>query len=124
MDSSVKEDASSLGNEYHTIACGDTKILFFVELVEGKDTPKEGPNSKPEFEDEMKSKVAALVVRMSRDIWGSGHVVILDSGFGYIPTVVELANKGLFATAFMKKNRDWPRGTKAEEAMNHMQGVK
>ncbi len=29
------------GNEYHTIVCGETSIIFRVELVEGKDRPVE-----------------------------------------------------------------------------------
>ena len=28
-----------LGNEWHTIACGISSILFWMELVEGKDQP-------------------------------------------------------------------------------------
>ena len=29
------------GNEWHTIACVESSIIFFVELVEGKHCPKE-----------------------------------------------------------------------------------
>ena len=58
----VKRKPHLLGNEYHTTACCLTKIIFWIELVEGKDTPKEGENIKAEFEEEFGSKVAALVV--------------------------------------------------------------
>ena len=34
------------GNEYHTIACGLSGILYGMELVEGKDKPKESPPKK------------------------------------------------------------------------------
>jgi len=27
------------GNEYHTIACGESEIIFGVDLVKGKDVP-------------------------------------------------------------------------------------
>ena len=29
------------GNEWHTIACSETTIIFFVELVEGQDRPRQ-----------------------------------------------------------------------------------
>ena len=31
------------GNEYHSICCGLMMIMYFVELVEGKDKPHERP---------------------------------------------------------------------------------
>jgi len=38
------------GNEYHTIACGESIILWRVEMVEGKDAPPQHP--KKAFADE------------------------------------------------------------------------
>jgi len=29
------------GNEYHTIACSETEIIYYIDLVEGKDEPRE-----------------------------------------------------------------------------------
>ena len=37
------------GNKYHTTACCETKIIFSIEVVEEKDTPKEGPNTEIKF---------------------------------------------------------------------------
>jgi hypothetical protein len=34
-----------MGNEYHTICCGTSGIMFNLELVEGKDKPHRNPNS-------------------------------------------------------------------------------
>lgn len=116
----VKRKPHPLGNEYHTIACCDTKVIFFVELVEGKDSPK--AKGEAEFEKEFSSKIAALVVRMTRTIWGSGWAVIMDSGFGYIPSVVQLKNLGLFLTTVIKKKAHWPQFSKAQEAVEHMSG--
>ena len=31
------------GNEYHSICCGTSGIIFGIEMVEGKDHPKEIP---------------------------------------------------------------------------------
>ena len=118
----VKRKPHPMGNEYHTNACCQSKVIFWIELVEGKDLPKEGEHSEIEFEKEFKSKVAALVVRMTTPLWGSGRVVIMDSGFGYIPSVVQLRARGLFSTTVIKKHAHWPKYTKAAEAVLEMQG--
>ena len=99
----LKRKPHPLGNEYHTIACCDTNILFFMEIVEGKDQPSQGEHGTVEFEKEFGLKVAALVVRMTKSIWGTGRCVLMDSGFGYIPCIVQLKNKGLFSTMVVKK---------------------
>ncbi len=47
----------------------------------------------------------------------------MDSGFGYIPSVVQLKEKGLYATTVIKKKTYWPKYTKAIDAVNHMAGM-
>ena len=63
-----KRKPHPFGNEYHTIACCDTHIIFFVELVEGKDRPTVGPDTEVEFVDEW-GKTGALVAWLTRPIW-------------------------------------------------------
>ena len=118
----VKRKPHPMGNEYHTTACCQSKVIFWIELVQGKDAPKEGEHKEMEFEREFGSKVAALVVRMTKSVWGSGRTVMMDSGFGYIPSVVQLRAKGLFSTTVIKKHAHWPKFTKAAEAVDEMQG--
>ncbi len=56
----VKRKPQPFGNEYHTIACCLSKIIFRIEMVETeKDRPSEGELAHPEFEGEM-PKTAAL----------------------------------------------------------------
>eukprot|EP00055_Hartaetosiga_balthica_P018338 m.133075 g.133075 ORF g.133075 m.133075 type:complete len:412 (+) comp9491_c0_seq2:1076-2311(+) len=88
------------GNEYHTIACAETKILFGVELVEGKD--------EPDFRKKEKG-TAALLTRLTKPIWHSNRVVCLDSGFGVVDAALTLLAKGLYATTVYKKRRYFPR---------------
>jgi len=118
----VKRKPHPMGNEYHTTADCVTKVIFHIEICEGKDKPKEGEHSTTKYEAEMGSKIGALVVRMTEGLHGSGRAVILDSGFGYVPAVVQLKNKGLYATAYIKKHAHWPKYTKAQEAVDEMQG--
>ena len=65
------------GNEYHSICCGLSGIMFGVELVEGKDTPPE--KNIPEFD--VLGRTIGLLLRLTRTLWNTGKVVVLDSGF-------------------------------------------
>lgn len=99
------------GNEYHTIACGDTHVIFRVELVEGESKPS---HIKLRFEGEY-GKTAALLLRMSETIWKSRRVIVLDSGFCTEEGIEQLKEKDLFASVVIKKRRFWPRGMNCEE---------
>ena len=39
----VSRKSWPLGNEYHTIVCGKSGVLYQLELVEGRDTSKRAP---------------------------------------------------------------------------------
>ena len=105
------------GNEWHTIACSICTIVFFVELVEGKDRPSEAPPR--EFND--KSKTVGLVLRMTRPIWHRAKCVILDSGFGVLKAIVELQKKGVYASAVVKKRRYWPKYVDGDAIRKHFE---
>ena len=64
------------------------KIIYFVEMVEGRDKTEKGQDLKKQFEGEMDSNVVVLVARMCFCICGLGRVVVLDLGFGYVSTLV------------------------------------
>ena len=118
----VKRKPHPMGNEYHIVACADSKIIHFVKIVEGRDKPEEEPDLKKQFEGEMDSNTADLVTRMWLCICGWGRVVVLDLGFGYVPTVVELLNLGLFSTCVIKKKKGWSKYTRAEEVLSEIHG--
>ena len=101
------------GNEWHTICCGLCGILFFMEIVEGKDRPPQLPalNTSGVFGDTRKlGATVGLLLRMCKPIYHSGKIVILDSGFCVLSGIIELAKKGVFAGAQIKKRRYWPKG--------------
>ena len=75
-----------LGNECHTVACGETKLVFSMELFERKDKPKEGTCTAPEFEEVMRSKIIELYLHMTKTRV-SGQGCELDSVFGHTATV-------------------------------------
>jgi len=49
------------GNEYHSIACGESGILYSIELVEGKDCPPEKSSGKYM---EQHGKTGSLLLRL------------------------------------------------------------
>ena len=78
--------------------------MFAVELMEGKDKP---PQVNKEFSN--RGKMVGLLLRLTRPIWHSSRIVILDSGFCVLKGIVELRKKGVFASALIKKRRYWPK---------------
>ena len=93
------------GNEWHTIACGLSHILFQVELVEGKDQPR----ARGQKQFNKLGKTVGLLLRLTKPLWSTGKVVVLDSGFCVLKGIVELKKRGVFAAALIKKRRYWPK---------------
>jgi hypothetical protein len=116
----VKRKPHPFGNEYHTAACCETKIIYFIELVEGKDRPPQLPLTHLSPNDASGGKTTALLLRMTETIWGSGRVVILDSGFGVIKSGLALLERGVYCTMYLKKKRYWPWGSFGDEVLRHM----
>ena len=78
------------GNEYHTVCCGMSGIMFAIEMVEGKDRPQDlGP---PEFESVI-GKTGGLLLRILKSCFNLGRYVVLDSGFCVLKAIVALYEK-------------------------------
>ena len=93
------------GNEYHSISCGTSGIMFGIEMVEGDHRPKEIPTDPTNA----KGNTVGLLLRLCRSIYNSGRVVILDSGFCVLQGLIELRKLGVYASAIIKKRRYWPK---------------
>ncbi len=93
------------GNEYHTICCGETGILFDFEVVEGRDRPTQ--LGRPEYEVEH-GKTGGLLLRLTKSIHQSARYVVLDSGFCVLKGLISLVKSGVFACSLIKKRRYWP----------------
>ena len=75
------------GNEYHDICCDESGIKFALEMVEGKNRPKELSN------DPKNQRTIELLKRLYKNLYGTGSVLILDSGFCVLNGLVELRKK-------------------------------
>ena len=109
-----------LGNEYHTICCCTSGVMYAAELVEGKDRPKEKPAEK--FSSVVKNgTTTSLLLRLCESIFHIGMVVILDSGFCVLRALIELKKRGVFASALIKKRRYWPKHIKGDDIIKHFE---
>eukprot|EP00957_Ditylum_brightwellii_P059174 4490942-Ditylum_brightwellii.AAC.1 len=79
--------------------------MYYVEVVEGKDRPHK--LSKQYFHKE--GGTAALLLHMTKNIFGLGKMVILDSDFCVLQAMIALKRCAVFASAFIKKRCYWPK---------------
>ena len=63
----VPRKPKPFGNEYHTMCCGLSGVLYSMELVEGKDRP----SSLGEMEFDNYGKTFGLLLRVTRTIWNT-----------------------------------------------------
>eukprot|EP00559_Dactyliosolen_fragilissimus_P003377 CAMPEP_0184856392 /NCGR_PEP_ID=MMETSP0580-20130426/1583_1 /TAXON_ID=1118495 /ORGANISM="Dactyliosolen fragilissimus" /LENGTH=75 /DNA_ID=CAMNT_0027351401 /DNA_START=14 /DNA_END=238 /DNA_ORIENTATION=- len=75
-----------------------------MEIVEGKDRLKDKPIDP---NDRLVGKTRALLLRLCKSLYTSGKVVILDSGFCVLKAIIVLRQKGVFASALIKKRKYW-----------------
>lgn len=73
-------------NEYHAIACGESGILYALEIVEGKSRLREKPKEKYS---EL-GNTTGLLLRLCEPIFNTGKIVVLDSGFCVLQALIEL----------------------------------
>ena len=75
------------GNKYHSICCAVSGIMFAVEMVEGKDAPREIP---PHPTRNQFGRTIGLLLHLTEALYMTGKVVILDSGFCGLKGLIEL----------------------------------
>ena len=60
-------------------------------------------------------KTVGLLLRLTKSIWHSSRLVILDSGFCVLKGIIELRRRGVFASALIKKRQYWPKHVRGTE---------
>lgn len=107
-----------IGNEYHSICCCTSGIMYAIEMVEGKDKPKQIPSHPTN----KLGKTVGLLLRLSKSIHSSGKSMVLDSGFCILQGLVELRKVGVFAGALIKKRRYWPKHVRGDVIDEYFEG--
>ena len=60
-------------------------------------------------------------MRMTKPLWGTWKVAIMDSGFYVLEGLISLVEKGVLGSALIKKRCYWPKGVPAEEILRNIQ---
>ncbi|KAG7359200.1 transposase IS4 [Nitzschia inconspicua] len=105
-----------MGNEYLSVCCGVSKIMWRIELVEGKDAPQQTLSPT----DTDTGKTVSLLLRMLTPLRGRGMVILLNSCFCVLKGLIELRKIGIFASAVIKKKRFWPKHVPGDMMDEHM----
>jgi Transposase IS4 len=92
--------------------------MFAVELVEQKDHPQQ----RGQLIFEHHGNTVGLLLRRTEQIWGSGKVVVIDSGFCVLKGLIELRKQGVFGAAIVKKRRYWPKYVNGDEIKTDFDG--
>ena len=77
------------GNEYHSVCCCTSGIMWGIEMVEGKDHPWQ--LGQPQY-DSLGSTIGLLLWILT-PIFFKGVIIILDSGFCMLKGIVELRKR-------------------------------
>ena len=89
----------TFGDEWHTILCAMSVVVFFVDFVEGKDRPTERGN--PEFVSEYGAN-GGMMMRMTNTLFGTGKAVLVDSVFCVLKMLVGMLAHGVYGTTVIK----------------------
>ena len=108
------------GNEYHSVCCSMSGIMWGIELVEGKDAPRAAAHPKPKHNNH--GNTVGLLLHILQPIFTKGYIVVLDSGFRVLKGIVELKKRGVYASALIKKRRYWPKYIKGDDIKSHFDG--
>ena len=65
-----------------------------------------------------------LLLCLTRSLWGTGKIVVLDSGFCVLKSIIELKKKGVFSAALIKKRRYWPKYIDGDGIKSHFHNKK
>ena len=74
------------GNEYHDASCANSDIIWALDLQEGKDHPTNLGNK--EFDD--LGKTTGILLQLTKTVWSTGKVFVLDSGVCVLQAIVML----------------------------------
>ena len=92
-------------NEWNFACCALYRILYVVDLVEGKAHPLQ--DGTIDF-DKLYRNTVGLFLRTMKSYFSTGIYVIIDSGFCVLKGLIGLRKKGLFSCDVVKKRRYWP----------------
>jgi len=114
----VDRKPTQTGQEFHTITCAKSNILYNVEPVE----PRVQQTSK-EYCDQFKA-MTALCLRMTKDLHGSSRCVVADSAFSGPACTIALLEHGIHSImAVKKKGMYYPADLPGADMKDHVDAL-
>ena len=104
------------GNDWHTAWCAFSGILFVVELIEGRDHPRQAG---PLYFEDFVWKTVGLLLRIMNIYFATGTYVVLDYCFCVLKWLLQLRKKGVFECAVVKKRKYWPSMVPGKDMGDH-----
>ena len=59
------------------------------------------------------------LLHLTKPVWGTGKLVVLNSGFCVLQGIVELKKKGVYTHALINKRRYWPKHVPGDDIIAH-----
>ena len=81
-----------------------TSKIYYAEIIEGRDKKINVLIIQLNLKTRL-IKVSTIVLIVIEHIWGSVHVIKMDSGFGCFPCVKELHKKGVYASKYINNKQ-------------------
>ena len=91
--------------------------MYRWDLVEGKDSSKELLS--PEFESGPLTSTMAFVWRITKPVWVTGKMVIMESGLCVLKGFIGMYERGVYGSAEKKKRRYLPEGMYGDQINAH-----
>ena len=105
----------SFSNEWHTIDCSASGILFCVGLVEGKGAPADHSIA-PEYY--YRIITVSLMLCLTKNLHGTGKS-FLDSYLCVLQGLEDIKKKGVYGSDILRKRRYQPHYIDGEEIKSH-----
>ena len=99
------------GNYYHDMCCGESRIMYRWELVEGGYRTED--LGSPDFQRVPGTSTMALMWRMIKKL-GTVKTMIMDSGFYVLIGLLIMFEIATCESALVKNRRYWPTGNYGE----------
>ena len=89
------------GNEYHTIYCVESSIIYGWKIVEVRDHPISMGG--PEFGTTKNMNTVGIMLWITQVMCRTGKAVLMGSGLCVFKWLLEMRNRGVYGIALIKK---------------------
>jgi len=94
------------GNKYHLISCGKSIVIYWLDLMEGKNTPSQHP---PRKYSEHGNTIATMM-QLAEPLFGKNKCFVANSTFCVLHGLILLHQRAVFGSALVKKCKYWLKG--------------